>query len=211
MKCLLCNFQSNDLEDVKKHYIDFHNVDRNNQFFIKLFKKQNNVFHGKKCLRCNKFVPTSRLLAHYNDAKNVFEEKPVNYTNLGEIRKYENTFAQHSHDYDFCNSEKLVDNFLLNVKNRVGRFSNDFLIKCGFSLENIQPSPFENEEPIRNSRYWSTKQNQIKSFNDFVYCDLRESILKKVINNGMGGSSWHFNRFLYINVKILGTGNQLFQ
>lgn len=40
---------------------------------------------------------------------------------------------------------QLVDDFLLNVKNRIGRSSNDFHIKCGFSLENIQPSPIENE------------------------------------------------------------------
>ena len=34
---------------------------------------------------------------------------------------------------------------------------------------------------------------QTKSFNDFV--------LKRVINNGLTGSSWRFNRFNYINVK----------
>ena len=111
MKCLLCNFQSNVLEDVKKHYIDFHNVDRNNHFFVNLFEMQNNVVHGKKCLKCNEFLPSSRFkvnhnfLAHYGAGKNVFEEKPANYTNLGEIRKYEITFAQHSHDYDFYDSK----------------------------------------------------------------------------------------------------------
>ena len=44
----------------------------------------------------------------------------------------------------FFNAEKLVDKFLLNVKNRVGRSNSDFFIKCGFSLENIQPLPIEN-------------------------------------------------------------------
>ena len=65
--------------------------------------------------------------------------------------------AQHSHDYDFYESEKLVDDFLLNVKNRVGRTNNDFLIKWGISLENIQSSPFENKQPMKNSRYWSAE------------------------------------------------------
>ena len=82
---------------------------------------------------------------------------------------YEITFPQHLHDYDFYNAEKLADNFLLNVKNRVGRSDNDFFIKCGYSLENIQPPPFKNEQPIKNSRYWSTVPHQTKSFNDFVY------------------------------------------
>ena len=44
----------------------------------------------------------------------------------------------------FFNAEKLVDKFLLNVKNRVGRSNSDLFIKCGFSLENIQPLPIEN-------------------------------------------------------------------
>ena len=57
----------------------------------------------------------------------MLEEKSVNYTNLDEIQKYEITFAQHSHDYDFYDWEKLVDDFLLNVKNSIGRSNNDFL------------------------------------------------------------------------------------
>ena len=79
MKCLLCDFQSNDSENLKKHYIDFYNVDRNNRFFIKLCKKQNNVFHGKKRVRCSELLPSSRFnlnhdfLAHYDNRKNVFE------------------------------------------------------------------------------------------------------------------------------------------
>ena len=159
MKCLLCDFESNDLESVRKHYLDFHNVDRNNQFFKKLFKKRNKFFHGKKCLRCNEFLPSSHykvihdFFVHYDAGKNVFEEKPLTYTTLGEIRKYEITFTQHSLDYDFYNEERLVDEFLLNVKNKVTRSSVEFFIKCGFSLENIQPSPVENDQPIKNSRY----------------------------------------------------------
>ena len=77
----------------------------------------------------------------------------MTYTTLGEIRKYEITFTQHSLDYDFYNAERLVDEFLLNVKNIVTRSSVEFFIKCGFSLENIQPSPVANDQPIKNSRY----------------------------------------------------------
>ena len=138
MKCLLCNFESNGSDDVKKHYLDFHNVLRNNQFFITLFKKQNNVFHGKRCLRCNEFLPSScfkvnlDFLVHCDAGRNVFEEKPVNYTNFGETRKYEITFTQHSHDYDFYNTEKLVDDFLLNDKNRIGGLLAVFSLNVGF-------------------------------------------------------------------------------
>ena len=81
---------------------------------------------------------------------------------------------------NFYNAEKLVDEFLLNVKNKVARSKVDFFIKCGFSLEDIQPSPIENEQPIKNSRYWLTEPYQIKPFNDFIYFNLRKSILKRV-------------------------------
>ena len=138
MKCLLCNFESNGSDDVKKHYLDFHNVVQNNQFFITLFKKQNNVFHGKRCLRCNEFLPSScfkvnlDFLVYCDAGRNVFEEKPVNYTNFGETRKYGITFTQHSHDYDFYNTEKLVDDFLLNDKNRIGGLLAVFSLNVGF-------------------------------------------------------------------------------
>ena len=33
MKCLLCDFKSNDKSKLKDHYLNFHNVDQENQFF----------------------------------------------------------------------------------------------------------------------------------------------------------------------------------
>ena len=135
----------------------------------------------------------------------------MNYIQLGEIQNYEIIFIQHSQDYNFYNSETLVDHFLLNVKSRIRRSAEgDFIIKCGFSLENVQPPPFKKDAPIVNSRYWSTEAQQSKSFSDYIYFNLREGILRRVINNGMTGSSWHFNRFLYINVNILHSVNQIF-
>ena len=64
-------------------------------------------------------------MVHYDAGKTAFEGKPLTYTTLGEIRKYEIAFPQHSLDYDFYNAEKLVDEFLLNLKNRVTRSSVD--------------------------------------------------------------------------------------
>ena len=99
----------------------------------------------------------------------------------------------------------------MNFKNRVKRSKHgDFITKCGFLLENIQPSLFENEELIVNLQYWSTDPFQTKSFNDYIYFSLREGILKRVISNGMAGSFWHFHRFLYLNVKSLDSANQFF-
>ena len=72
-----------------------------------------------------------------------------------------------------------MDDFLLKVKSRIRRSAEgDFIIKCDFSLEKMQPSPFENGASIVNSRHWSTDSYQTKSFNDYIY--LSVGILKEL-------------------------------
>ena len=94
--------------------------------------------------------------------------------------------------------ESIVDEFLFNVKNKIQRSNVDFLIRSGFSLKNIQSALDDHNDPLKNSRYWTTGPIQTKSFNDYIYFTIRDSILKRVINNGPTDSLWHFNRFLYI-------------
>ena len=209
MKCLLCKFIAKEKSAIENHYINFHNVDKENVYFKRLLGKKNNVFFGEKCLKCNEFIPTANFkrshdfLKHYKDGKElVSDEKPISIVDIGSsIRKYEINFSEHSSFYDFFDSANLVDDFLSNVKRKIKRSNEYFLIRCGFSLENIQPVLDNYNEPLKNKRYWSTDPIETKSFNDFVYFNVRESILKRVINNGLTGSSWHFNRFVYINVK----------
>ena len=183
-------------------------------FFQRLFYEKSNVFH-ERCVRCDKFIPTTKFksyhdfLKHYSDDKNIFEEKPVIVTKIGKISKFEINYQNHSSFYDFHNSESIVDEFLFNVKNKIQRSDVDFLIRSGFSLENIQSALDDYKEPLKNYRYWTTDPIQTKSFNDYVYFTIRNSILKRVINNGLTGSSWHFNRFLYINIKIIKVNDQL--
>ena len=130
------------------------------------------------------------------------EEKPISIVEIGNnIKKYEINYREHSCFYDFFNSEKVVHDFLSNVRGKIRRSNEYFLIRCGFSIENFQPVLDSYSEPLKDTRYWSTDPIEIKSFNDFVYFNVRESILKRVINNRLTGSSWRFNRFVYINVK----------
>ena len=213
MKCLLCEFNSNETQKLRDHYIAQHKVDIENQFFKKLFDEKKNIFYGKKCVRCGEFLPTTRyknyhdFLKHYESGKNIIEEKPLIVSNIGSVKKFEITHQAHSQYYDFYNSENLVDEFLFNVKNKIQRTDVDFYVKAGFSLENIQSS-VDDSDLLTSSRYWSTEPIQTKLFNDFVFFNIRGSILKRVINNGMTGSSWHFNRFLYINIKIIKVTDQ---
>ena len=162
MKCLLCDFKSNEKSEVKNHYLSFHNVGKNNIFFQRLFVEKNNVFHGKRCVRCKEFIPTTKFklyhdfLKHYSDGKNVIGEKPVIVTKIGKITKFETNDQNHSSFYDFYNLESIVDEFLFNVRNKIQRSNVEFLIRSGFSLENIQSALDNYNEPLKNSRYWTT-------------------------------------------------------
>ena len=106
----------------------FHRVDSKNEFFKKIFADDKNRFYGKRCLRCQEYLPTSRFkiyhnfLKHYNDGETVVDNKPITVTEIGAVKKYEITFQEHSGSYDFFNSEKLVDEFLLSVKSKIFLF-----------------------------------------------------------------------------------------
>ena len=91
-------------------------------------------------VRCQELLPTSKFKInndfwkHYQNRKNVIEEKSVNITNIGTVRKFEITFEEHSSIYNFYNSEALVDEFLLNVKNRIESSNTNLLYKVRFFI-----------------------------------------------------------------------------
>ena len=156
----------------------------------------------------SRFKIYHNFLKHYNDGETAVDNKPITVTEIGAVKKYEIKFQEHSDSYDFFNSKKLVDEFLLLVKGKIFRSNTDFYIRCDFSLENMQAPLTDDDVPLTNSHYWSTKPIQTKSFNDVVFFSLRESILKRVINNGLNDSSWFFKRFLYTNVKTIKVSDQ---
>ena len=217
MKCLLCKFNTNDKNQLKNHYLKYHNVDKNNLFFKKLIDQKNNVIYGRKCKNCNDFIFSNKtvhdFLKHYDrgfmESIDLNVDKPMNVTKIGDIQKFEITFKEHSSDYDFFDSVSVVEDILNSVKNKIPRYNADVLIRAGFSIENIQ-QPLDNyTESLTQTRYWSTEPIQSKSFNDFAYFNTRESILKRVINNRLTGSAWNFHKFNYLNVKVLKVADQL--
>ena len=217
MKCLLCQYNTNNKIELKKHYVKYHNVDENNLLFKKLIDQRNNVIHGRKCKDCNEFIFSNKIthdfLKHYDKGLSIdFDrdlDKPINVTRMGDVEKFEITFKEHSSSYDFFDSVAVVENFLAQVKNAMPRFDTDVLLRAGFSIENIQQALDNYSEPLLQTKYWSTEPIQTKSFNDFVLFKTRESILKRVINNRLSGSAWNFHKFNYLNVKILKVSNQL--
>ena len=220
MKCLLCQYENNEKIKVKEHYLKHHNVDENNLFFNKLIDQKNNLIYGKNCNYCNEFVFSNKLnhdfLKHYGKGLSIDDngddngnlDKPINVINTPGLKIIEITFKEHSSFYDFFDSVAVVDSFLARVKDVMSN-ENKVLIRAGFSIENVQEALDNYSEPLKSTRYWSTEPLQANFLNDFILFKIRESILKRVINNKLSGSAWNFNKFNYLNVKILNTSYQL--
>ena len=78
MKFYLCGFKNDNVAEVRKHYLDFHNVDPNNQFFKRLFdESEDNVFRAGQCIRCKQFIPSSssRKCHNFEDGLTVLKNE----------------------------------------------------------------------------------------------------------------------------------------
>ena len=219
MQCILC--KSTNIENLKDHYVKSHKVNENNIFFKRLIsQKKKNVMYRRNCNYCNEFVFVNKakhdFLKHYMIGSGNYDGddddavRPLNVTYSGVIKKFEITFKEHSSNYDFFDSEALVDGFLAEIKNYIFRYNNEVLIRAGFSIENIQQPLSDYSEPLVQTRYWSSEPLLTKSFNDFISFKLSiVSILKRVVNNRLSGSAWNFNKFNYLNVKIVDASTAL--
>ena len=208
MKCVLC--KANNIG--KNHYVEVHNVDQDNVFFKKFIDENEKVvLYRRKCEFCQEFVLSNKaehdFVKHYgagSSNKVKQNSRPLNIVTLGSVKKLEITFKDHSQYYDFYDSDAVVDSFLNEVKVLMPRYENNVLVRAGFSIENVQQALNDNySDPLVQTSYWTTEPYQTKSFNDFVSFKIREGILRRVINNNLSGSAWHFNRFNYLNVKIV--------
>ena len=151
MKCLLCSQELASEEQLKEQYIDFHNVDP----FKKYFKPVNQIYKPRKCLCCQEFI-LHDYFKHQEDSEfNTFEEKPIDIVLRRIITSYKISAQKYKDYYDFANPEELIVDFLKNIRSKFTP-ENHVVIKCGFSIENYQPAPIENDSHIINAQYWST-------------------------------------------------------
>ena len=63
------------------------------------------------------------------------------------------------------------------------------MFKCSFTILNQQPALRDGFAEITDSRIWQTNVYEGIYFNDFIKSNLANDILKRVIVNGMSGSS----------------------
>ena len=117
MKCLLCNYISNSVDDIKKHYTIYHKINKNIFFFQQLLLNQNG-FLNSDCARCHellttkKFMEKQNFLKHYIDGeREPAEFKPIEIIRNQEVTIYQITYEKHSVECDFYNSTEVVEDF----------------------------------------------------------------------------------------------------
>ena len=184
MKCLLCSSNFENKQELINHYLIYHNVDKNNWFFKKLFIKDNKAFL-KNCIKCNEFLATKKekaihdFLKHYNDGKNIlFEERSLDIIKYAALTIYQIEFKKHKNLYSFYNSEKCVDEFLQNVRYRFHATSKKWF-KCSFTIENKQNSINTDLRPLISTRYCTTETYDSIYFNDFINIFIKKRYFEK--------------------------------
>ena len=108
MKCLCCNEKLSSATDLKKHYVEFHDVGKMKYFFRKFFLRHR-AFCPKKYFVCEEFLSNRReekvhnFLKHYQqEGRLSSKNKPIKKTFFdSDLEKYCIT----SDDFlDFCNT-----------------------------------------------------------------------------------------------------------
>ena len=78
----------------------------------------------------------------------------------------------------------------------------DHKFQVYFEIMNQQRTS-NNQNFLTDNRSWLTKVYRFKFFNDFLRNELKNEINKRIINNGLTGSSWYFKRFERLNVIVV--------
>ena len=99
----------------------------------------------------------------------------------------------------FFDSEKFVDVFL-KVVDKNFEVDDQVEVQCALSLTNFQRPQDEFSAEIIDQRSWLIDVYPCVYFNEFVTYSLKQDILKRVIINGITGSSWRFKRFNKLNI-----------
>ena len=212
MKCFLCGLKFDHKIKLEHHYLNFHKVDPENKFYQKLVNSidKRNSYLFQKCLRCSELLPTSKFkavhdfLQHYSDgSQELAENKPISIEDNTLFTKYSIDIKKFGEFYDFYDSEKVIADFLSNVRAKFQQKNERVIIKGSCVIENIQHSILDDVLAITDTRYWSTETYTVNYFNQFVYYNLAQDYSKRVINNGLTGSLWVFNRFINLNLMVL--------
>ena len=131
-----------------------------------------------------------------------FKDKHPNKIYLHEhLQKYWINFLEHSEHYDVYNSTEIVSEFLTVFENNFVSKSNlsKIRLKCTFTIVNQQLLLAVGfAETTTSARVCITNVYKGVDFNEFVKANLADDIWKRIILNGMSGSSWRFKELVLL-------------
>ena len=216
MEFLLCYLKPKDSllferrRCLKEHYKKHHKVDPKNVHFQRLFERDNNNLDGLTCSICrlnfssNTKKKNHMFLRHYLQSPRqqvggaIVDSRHLNILHRGKIIYFSINYNQHKGFYDFFSSD-MVSDFLDNVYKAFKPLPNTkYKFHAFFELVNQQK--IDSNQRLFDTRSWFTNVYHFFHFNEFVRQQFNDEILKRIIQNGQTGSSWHFFRFQSLRV-----------
>ena len=197
---------------LKEHYKKHHKVDPKNVHFQRLFERDNNNLDGLTCSICrlnfssNTKKKNHMFLRHYLQSPRqqvggaIVDSRHLNILHRGKIIYFSINYDQHKGFSDFFSSD-MVSDFLDNVYKAFKPLPNmKYKFHAFFELVNQQK--IDNNQRLFDTRSWFTNVYRFFHFNEFVRQQFNDEILKRIIQNGQTGSSWHFFRFQSLRVIV---------
>ena len=187
-------------ETVRSHYIWQHLVNENNSYFQELFLPDTNLKRCDICLMNFKNLKMQKnhmFLLHYNQAggSRTNQHLPVNLLRRDPVKYFSINYQQHKNLYSFF-QESFIDDFLQAVYNNF--VSNDENKIQGYAeIINQQQGDFI---VCESTRVWLRNTFAVRHFNPYVRGSIKGEIMKRVVVNGMTGSSWFFKRFQRLTI-----------
>ena len=131
------------------------------------------------------------FLLHYNQmGGNGGNQLPINILRRGAIKYFSINYNQHKNFYNFF-QEKIVDDFLNSVYTRFNP-DDEYKIQGYAEIVNQQQGEFTVAE---TARVLLTNTFTATHFNEYVCSSIKSEIVKRIIVNGLNGSSWYFKHF----------------
>ena len=137
------------------------------------------------------------FLIHYSQmgGNRTNQQLPINILKRGPIKYISINYNQHKNFYNFL-GEQIVDDFLDSVHSRFVS-GGEYKLQEYAEIINQQQGDFL---IAQSTRVWLTNNYAGRYFNNFIKNSIKREIVKRIIFNGLTGSSWHFKRFQRLSV-----------
>ena len=137
------------------------------------------------------------FLLHYNQMRGNRrnQQLPLNVLKRGLATYFSINYNQHKKFYNFF-EEQVVEDFLNSV---YSRFVSDkeYKIQVYTEIINQQQGEFV---IAKSNRVWLTNTYTVCYLNNYVKNSIKSEIVKRIIVNGVTGSSWYFERFQRLTI-----------